>query len=743
MKYRPNTSDPGIGQDWIAPGYNDASWISGTFGIGYDQADEPNSARTLLQTEVAPGTISIFTRTHFTIDDPASVQNLYLGADYDDGYIAWINGVEVYRSPEIPAGVPTWDTDPSVSDSSNGAVPNYEPQVDVSQVIPQLVQGDNVLAIGVYNYQGGQSASSDLVLVPRLSMNRAPRVSYLANTDDSGVDALWMQEGFDDSSWAQGWYGIGYEAGVGAESLIQTSVLPGTFSVYTRSRFDIDNVYAIRDVGLGIDYDDAVVAWINGIEVYRSAGVPAGPTAWNTNSLIDRESSNGRSADYAPYEDITVAALSALHEGENVLAVGVWNFDAVTADDLLVAPRLALDRTSSGEVSYLANSASPGLGITWVETDFEDAGWSTGAYGIGFEMASGGASELLETSVASGSRSVYTRTEFTVNGAGSVASVLLGLDYDDGVVAWINGEEIYRSPGMPVGVDPDWDTTPIPHESSNAPAPVYEFADVSTEALPHLVEGINVLAIGVWNEIGTSANDLILVPTLIVSSQMFDNCATVFNPGQENGDSDALGDACDNCDLTDNPLQEDADTDGLGDACDNCPQSANPGQADADADLLGDACDNCPAVDNPGQADADVDNVGDICDNCVAAYNPPQSDIDQDTEGDACDLDDGLLLFIEVTETSQVWQGDILYTGFNMYRGDLQVLKDTGEYTQDPVAANAAQFCGLLSPAAADAYEPPAGDIVFYLVSGTGGGGEGSLGLDGSGVERPNTRPCP
>ena len=46
---------------------------------------------------------------------------------------------------------------------------------------------------------------------------------------------------------------------------------------------------------------------------------------------------------------------------------------------------------------------------------------------------------------------------------------------------------------------------------------------------------------------------------------------------------------------------------------DNCSTVHNPGQEDADSDLLGNACDNCPHVYNPGQADSDGDGVGDPC----------------------------------------------------------------------------------------------------------------------------------
>jgi hypothetical protein len=164
-----------------------------------------------------------------------------------------------------------------------------------------------------------------------------------------------------------------------------------------------------------------------------------------------------------------------------------------------------------------------------------------------------------------------------------------------------------------------------------------------------------------------------------------DNCPEIFNPGQEDADSDGRGDVCDacisdpsndadgdglccgadNCCTVANPAQEDADADGAGDACDpcpsdpsddadrdghcadvdNCPFIANPGQEDLDADHAGDACDpcpsdpsddadrdgrcadldNCPLVGNPGQEDIDADDVGDACDNCPTAVNVDQN----------------------------------------------------------------------------------------------------------------------
>ena len=92
------------------------------------------------------------------------------------------------------------------------------------------------------------------------------------------------------------------------------------------------------------------------------------------------------------------------------------------------------------------------------------------------------------------------------------------------------------------------------------------------------------------------------------SPNMEDNCADVFNPGQEDSDGDDVGNVCDNCPADYNPTQWDLDMDGIGDVCD-----------DTDEDGLNDDEDNCFDVPNVDQNDCDGDGVGDVCDNdrCV------------------------------------------------------------------------------------------------------------------------------
>jgi len=223
-----------------------------------------------------------------------------------------------------------------------------------------------------------------------------------------------------------------------------------------------------------------------------------------------------------------------------------------------------------------------------------------------------------------------------------------------------------------------------------------------------------------------------------------ENCVSVYNPTQADRDADGKGDACDNCIAQFNPSQSDSDHDGVGNSCDNCISISNPNQMDTDGDQRGDLCDNCPTEFNANQDNADGDRWGDVCDDCMNIPNDDQADFDHDFEGDVCDLNDGLILASMTSSSSMLYQVEQGMSRFNVYRGDMGILKTSGVYTQDPgVVPTAAQFCGMTSGSLFDPATPALKKVFYYLVTGVTSGVEGSLGTRSSGAPRPNANPCP
>ena len=96
---------------------------------------------------------------------------------------------------------------------------------------------------------------------------------------------------------------------------------------------------------------------------------------------------------------------------------------------------------------FLGNNPPPD---NWNQQSFNDAGWANGPSGFGY-------GDDDDATVVDPVMSLYVRHEFSVSNIESILKIVLHVDYDDGFVAYINGEEIARanigSPGVPPPYD--------------------------------------------------------------------------------------------------------------------------------------------------------------------------------------------------------------------------------------------------------------------------------------------------
>ncbi|MFI4860436.1 MAG: CotH kinase family protein, partial [Phycisphaerales bacterium JB063] len=147
---------------WNTTGFNDSGWALGPTAIGYETS--PADYASLLETTVPSGTGSVYVRHDFNVADPDIFTNMSLGLRYDDGFVAYLNGVKVAEM-FAPAS-PQWNSFAVGSENhSDGQAAEFEP-FDLTPFLDLLNVGNNVLAIQVMNDDG---QSSDLLVEPVLT----------------------------------------------------------------------------------------------------------------------------------------------------------------------------------------------------------------------------------------------------------------------------------------------------------------------------------------------------------------------------------------------------------------------------------------------------------------------------------------------------------------------------------------------------------------------------------------------
>ncbi|MBI4585246.1 MAG: CotH kinase family protein [Planctomycetes bacterium] len=151
-----------LGLAWTQPGFNDAGWIGGSTGIGYDRnPDYLPLISTNLRASMDGVNPTAYIRVPFAVANPSQLNLLKLRMKYDDGYAAYINGVLV-ASRAAPAAL-AWNS--AATSTRDEALAVVFEEVDIPVTAGLLKAGANVLAIHGLNASAG---SSDFLIVPEL-----------------------------------------------------------------------------------------------------------------------------------------------------------------------------------------------------------------------------------------------------------------------------------------------------------------------------------------------------------------------------------------------------------------------------------------------------------------------------------------------------------------------------------------------------------------------------------------------
>jgi hypothetical protein len=157
-RYLKGTREPPL--DWNGAEFDASNWSLGATGIGYGSVFN----RTVLA-DMKDNFTSVYLRRRFHLPRAADVGSFLLTMDFDDAFVAYINGVEVARSNAVG--------EPPPFDSRSRRVRSPGRPVDfvVDGIQGVLLDGSNVLAVQGLN---ASVKSPDFVVIPELRVINAP-----------------------------------------------------------------------------------------------------------------------------------------------------------------------------------------------------------------------------------------------------------------------------------------------------------------------------------------------------------------------------------------------------------------------------------------------------------------------------------------------------------------------------------------------------------------------------------------
>ena len=158
----PTNNDLGLSWTGLEDPANIADWQTGPTGFGFERGETFSE---FIKTEVKPTDAcatctSIYLRMPFDLNDPAELSALSLRLRYDDGFVAYINGVQV--ADDGLRAEPSFDV--RARSRSNTVAAEFT-NFNISNHINVLRPGRNVLAIHSVN---SSVSSSDQLIVPVL-----------------------------------------------------------------------------------------------------------------------------------------------------------------------------------------------------------------------------------------------------------------------------------------------------------------------------------------------------------------------------------------------------------------------------------------------------------------------------------------------------------------------------------------------------------------------------------------------
>ncbi len=170
--YLIGSSQPPAG--WYNPTFDDASWqtAKGSFGFGDDD-----------DSTILSISHSLYIRHEFTIADISILDSLILDIDYDDAFVAYLNGYVVARSYNVDSDFPAYNHTLTIDQEARMYQGGQPSRIALPRSL--LLDGNNVLAIQGINVN---TTSSDFSLAPFLQVKLDAAGILYHETPDWFVD---------------------------------------------------------------------------------------------------------------------------------------------------------------------------------------------------------------------------------------------------------------------------------------------------------------------------------------------------------------------------------------------------------------------------------------------------------------------------------------------------------------------------------------------------------------------------
>jgi hypothetical protein len=531
-RYRKGDSEPDA--SWKEIAFDDTGWLQGATGIGFGDGDD----RTVLtdmrrinddpetpEDESRPGYISVYLRYEFQLGRGswAAFDDLVLRVDYDDGFKAYLNGIEVARANMATGSVPYGQR------ATSGHEAGTPEDFDISAHKNLFRSGDNVLAIQVHNRS---ITNGDLSMIPELlSRTIIPGPSRRVIR---GIDELQQ---------------LVHVRGVYSQRQLQ-AVLAEFWENHFTTDYDklaeyLDNLQnsdatdamselQARAEAAQIEYDEYQFYYNNALgnfgDLLLYSTTSPSMLVYLDNVLNVKGAANENYA--REILELSAFGVDNRYTQEDIEQLAKcftgWGICKVSTEQVQSFPASALEPPTECGVQfedtvfldlgagwkYFKGQAEPSPNATgepttaWAAPEFDDSGWLDGATGIGY---GDGDDETVLRDMRGNYLSVYLRRRFTVDDLFQVKNLILEIAYDDGFVAYLNGKEIGRSANMDNRGNP-----PAHNRNANGGHEVTSGAAyIGLARFRNIMkQGENVLAIQVHNA-SLNSSDLSILPRLL------------------------------------------------------------------------------------------------------------------------------------------------------------------------------------------------------------------------------------